>query len=382
MSRIYENGYRIEYPDALAYAGMPAIVRVSNLDASYLGVGLTIQVGEAYYTETRTPYNGEVVFDISRYMQLAFVGRNMGVSYGGHREDYAMLSPTQQILNTVVVLTSSSGETDSIFDFDMNALYGHLSIGRANGAILRTRRWFVNYPQTFDFYAENPRIEITMPSEGTEGYSPTTEGIQQISFEMPNSLRASANEYSENKEALLYTDGSASFICEGKLVEGVEITYKLIVDKCKRGVYLRWLDNTGQWCYYLFRVTGRTYTTIEEQSWQDGTLRSDLEAVNDVYMPSTLAHQQLSQAESISLGAKLVDAETYDFLLSLTSSPIVEVLLNAEEYQNDSTGDFGDSVIPLWERVSIVAGSYARTSAPLQDFIVSIARAAHKSQML
>jgi hypothetical protein len=84
----------------------------------------------------------------------------------------------------------------------------------------------------------------------------------------------------------------------------------------------------------------------------------------------------LAEQESISLGAKLVDAETYDYLLTLVSSPIVEVLANAEEYVNDST------TTPLWERVSIVAGSYARTGEPLQDFEFTIARRAHNSQML
>jgi hypothetical protein len=85
---------------------------------------------------------------------------------------------------------------------------------------------------------------------------------------------------------------------------------------------------------------------------------------------------QYSQQESISLGAKLVDAETFDFLLTLTHSPVVEVLANASDYVEDPT------TTPLWERVSVVGGSYARTGAPLQDFAVSIVRNAQTSQML
>jgi hypothetical protein len=102
-----------------------------------------------------------------------------------------------------------------------------------------------------------------------------------------------------------------------------------------------------------------------------------MEAENDVFLASGQAHKQMTSQETISLGARLVDAEEFDFLLSLTSSPIVEVMVNAREYLEDPYGE-----IPLWERVSIVGGSYARTGAPLQDFIVSIARNAHNSQML
>ena len=142
-------------------------------------------------------------------------------------------------------------------------------------------------------------------------------------------------------------------------------------------MYLRWLDHFGQWCYYLFLATGRNYATSEAQTWQDSILRNELSPdENGVVLASGQLHQQLTSQESITLGAKLVDAETFDFLLSLASSPIVEVLVNAEEYVYDAT------TTPLWERVSIVAGSYARTGAPLQDFEISIARRAHNTQML
>ena len=103
-------------------------------------------------------------------------------------------------------------------------------------------------------------------------------------------------------------------------------------------------------------------------------MRNELKDEGGVFLASGQTHQQMSQQESISLGAKLVNAETFDFLLTLANSPMVEVLVNASEYL-DAAG-----TTPYWERVSVVAGSYARTGAPLQDFVVSIARAAHKSQ--
>lgn len=367
MSRIYTNGYRIDYPNELAYAGMPAIVRVSQLDTAYIGVGITIKVGNNYYTETRTPYNGEVAFDISRYMQLAFIGRKLSPNYGDLRDEQGETSITQASVSAVVSLTSSSGTIDNALSFAVNALVGYMPIGRANGGV-RGRRWFVNFPQTFDFYGEE-HISVSLDNTSVTNER-LGEAIQQISVE----LSPYWDNATEGAQSAVLTATDAVYLNGDVLIRGAQSVYRLTIDRCTSGVYLRWLDNFGQWCYYLFRTTGRNYATKEVQSWQDGVLRNELQPENDVYIGHS--SQQLSQQESISLGAKLVDAETFDFLLTLTNSPIVEVLTNATEYQADNY------ITPLWERVSVVAGSYARTGAPLQDFAVSIVRNAQTSQML
>jgi hypothetical protein len=367
MSRIYTNGYRIEYPNELAYAGMPAIVRVSQLDTTYIGVGITIKVGENYYTETRTPYNGEVVFDISRYMQTAFIGRSLSPRYGYLRDEQGMASKTQADVWVVVSLTDTTGTIENALSFDVNALLGYMPIGRANGGV-RGRRWFVNFPQTFDFYGED-HISVSLDNTSV-AIERLGEAIQQISVE----LSPYWDNATESAQSAVLTATDAVYLNGDVLNRGAQSAYRLTIDRCTSGVYLRWLDNFGQWCYYLFRTTGRNYTTKEVQSWIDGVLRNELQPENDVYIGHS--SQQLSQQESISLGAKLVDAETFDFLLTLTNSPIVEVLANATEYQADN------STTPLWERVSVAGGSYARTGAPLQDFAASIVRNAQTSQML
>lgn len=369
MSRIYTNGYRIEYPNKLAYAGMPAIVRVSQLDTAYIGVGITIKVGENYYTETRSPYNGEVVFDISRYMQLAFVG-TMTPDYFSIVSE----SSTYRSIEVVVSLTKDGTMTNAL-TFQCNALYGYIGYNQANGGVFRTRKWYINLPQSFDIYASD-ETHITIIGDNDALYldesvsdiAPTTIVTSPLFFD----IEALANNRSAKLKATMtqYLNGDS-------FDDGVITETKLIIDKGASGVYLRWLDHFGHWCYYLFRVTGRSYTTKEERSWQHGILRNELVAEDGVYLQSGQPMHQLSQQESISLGAKLVDAETFDFLLSLTSSPMVDVMTNVAEFVEN-----GGEVEALWERVSVVAGSYARTGAPLQDFSVSIVRNAQTSQML
>lgn len=372
MSRVYENGYRIEYPNEMAYSGMPMIVKVSNA-GSYIGVGVTIKVGEDYHSETRTLYNGEATFDIQRYAQMAFAGKNLG--YKLVSSESWQKSNLSQYLEVVVSLTDNAGASTNAAFFSITALYGYIGINQANGGCVRKRKWFYHYPQTFDFYGNTIAGPYLLVDKGGEiGYViPNSENVEQTAVVVTPAT--TPVEDTHRKASLLGYDTWA--IKGDYLVRGVLTTYELDIDHSTSGVYLRWLDHFGQWCYYLFRPTGRNYAMNESTTWQDSILRNELSPdENGVVLASGQLHQQLTSQESITLGAKLVDAETFDFLLSLASSPIVEVLANAEEYVYDAT------TTPLWERVSIVAGSYARTGAPLQDFEITIARNAHNTQML
>lgn len=375
MSRVYENGYRIEYPNELAYAGMPMIVRIDNAN-DYAGASITMQVGNEYYTETRTLYEGAVVFDIARYAQMAFVDKVLSedLSEGSASIKYPQ---TQQYIGLSVSLTNSDGVIAATISTGLDALYGYLGVKQTNGGGVRRRKWFARYPQTFDFYATRSS-RVILAVEGGAGevveYKPSlSNNIQQVAIEVsPQRIEPRLSDRTATLTGyygFIYLEGDDQVYTD-------TTSYILDIDHSTSGVYLRWLNHLGQWCYYLFRPTGRNYTTKEVQTWQDGILRNNLVPENGVLLHSGQTMHQYSQQESISLGAKLVDAETFDLLLTLTNSPIVEVLANASDYVEDS------ATTPLWERVSVVGGSYARTSAPLQDFSVSIIRNAQTSQML
>ena len=247
-------------------------------------------------------------------------------------------------------------------------MYGYIGIQQSNGGWIK-RKWFAHLPQTFDIYlTEHSSVVLELDDGQTQEFTNNVrDDITQVAIKLP---QPSANVH---KATLAVSD--TAYI-DGDNIEYGNISYSLDIDRCTSGVYLRWLDHFGHWCYYLFRAKGRIYATKETRSWQDGILRNNLAHENGVFLQSGQTMHELSQQENISLGAKLVDADTFDFLLTLANSPIVEVLTNAGDYVANS------ATTPLWERVSIVASSYSRTSAPLQDFGISIARNAHTSQML
>lgn len=374
MSRIYNEVCHIEYPNEMAYAGMPMVIQVEDTNNEVAGVGVTVKVGDNYYTETRTLYNGRAAFDISRYAQMAFVGKEFDYGYG---EDYDQVksSPLAQHIEVAVAFTDYEGDQyEDSLHFSVEALYGYIGIRQTNGGGVRKRRWFAKYPQTFDMYL-SPSSEITLSIDGGEildFYHNTSKEIEQVSVELSPWYKSPSP--TSRSATLKATD--TSFLNGGYFYKGYDTAYKLTIDHSTSGVYLRWLDHLGHWCHYLFRVTGRNYNIKEKQSWQDGVLRDPLVPEGAVYLASGQHYHTLSQEETIQLGAKLVDAEEFEYLLSIASSPMVEVMVNVDDYMDDT------STAPMWERVSIIAGSYSRTGSPLQDFIFSIARNPQTSQML
>lgn len=362
---------RIEYPNKVAYCNMPMLVRVTQAE-EYVGAAVSIVVNGETYAETRELRDGACVFDIARYAQMAFVGKSLEYVLIDY-QDKAQTAPTAQEVDIAVRMTRLDGVSEDAVSDKICVVYGRLDIGQASGGY-RKRRWFVNLPQSFDFLSSaDTYIDLEINREEQSiSKSETYDLYGQVYVNLsPHTIGEVA---AEARKAFLRAGDVP--VVEGNLYSSSQNIYELAIDRCTSGVYLRWLDSQGQWCYYLFRVVGQTYNTSVAQEWVDGIVRNELTPERDVYLASGQQHQRMSEVETISLGAKLVDAETFDYLLSLTSASLVDVMVNKEEYVAGLTED------ARWERVQVVAGSYARTAATLQDFVVSIKRRAQKGQML
>ena len=70
--------------------------------------------------------------------------------------------------------------------------------------------------------------------------------------------------------------------------------------------------------------------------------------------------QQMNREDSVPVCAPLVDADTWNMLLDLVTSPSVSL------FQGWRDG------VPRWMAVSVVAGAYSCSRAPLQDFVCNI----------
>jgi len=133
-----------------------------------------------------------------------------------------------------------------------------------------------------------------------------------------------------------------------------DITITLFVNECTNGIYLRWINSFGEWCYYLFN-TGIKSNVIKNSDVNIVNLLRSVD-YSDNYHRGTNYSLTKSGQKSIKLCVPFVDEENYHFFESLLESVYIDMFTG---YNND---------VSQWIRVNISDGTFARDKSHLQDF--------------
>ena len=377
-----QSGQRVcEYPNTVHFANVPAIVRVkwATGTAEYVPDVVTVQLADIdarIYTESRAVYNNEVVFDIRRFLQTAFVDRALDeVDYSG---GMWLVNPNFQSADVVVSYKDANDNTVVVVSFTVDAVFGNIERGESTGGNLR-RRWFINYPFTLDFYVKRgDAFNLIVDGVDRPGVNFATDEIPA-----PSPLRASGyyrrllnvkeliDPFTIDKNFRL--SQPFGYVTENDVESAGIVTYDVDIDRtpadCKKGVYLRWIDNLGRFCYWLFKDLG-TSDAVTGSSFVAAELRNPL-IYEDNLNRGTDVRQSFARSKTRNLGAKSVDRETFDFLLSVVSSPFVDMFDGYDA--ND---------IPQWHRVNVAPGTVAKSTKPRQDFTVAIVEPTQLTQSL
>jgi hypothetical protein len=137
--------------------------------------------------------------------------------------------------------------------------------------------------------------------------------------------------------------------------------YTLDLDRSEassKNVYLRWVDSQGRYIYYLFKKNGDTYEYVAEE-WMQKQIGVPTTYNNGLNIGGV--RQSFTQGIAMTLGVRLADEHTLDYLMTLLGSPIVDMFAG-----------YDDNEHPLWQRVNVVPSKFERTTKPLQDFNVQI----------
>ena len=138
--------------------------------------------------------------------------------------------------------------------------------------------------------------------------------------------------------------------------ETVEIylDIELAVNKCTEGVYLRWVNKWGDFCYYLF-MKNTEQSEVKDVNVNIEEYLTTTDFVNGFHAGTN--HPKGKEAQrTMTLYAPLVDGDTFDFLTSLAESPVVDL------YCGDDN----------WVRVNMAAGNVIRAKDDLQDFVCTV----------
>ena len=235
-----QSGSRVcEFPNTVHFANVPAIVRVywDPLLGDYVPDVVTIQLSDVdarMYTEYRAVFNNEVVFDIRRFMQTAFV--DLGIDVVNYSGGMWVVNPNYHSVDAVVSYKDANNNTVIAASFTVDAVFGNIERGESTGGNIR-RRWFINYPFTLDFYVK----------KGDEF------NVKKLidPFTIDKNFRLSQ---------------PFGYVTKNDVESAGIVTYDVDIDRtpadCKKGVYLRWIDNLGRFCYWLFKDLGTSDAVV------------------------------------------------------------------------------------------------------------------------
>lgn len=354
MRQSTNNSVNFKYPDEIGFAFNAVLVVVEGEGVTSITIKIDSD-GKTTQQISFDAFNGKVYGDIRSFIQTMFDENLTSVDY---KEGFEKSSMGRSV--NVTVTAYEQDRPLSEISFSTFFVWAALVVGETyNG--FRTLTCFRGFPFSIDVYSD---LEGSIKLENDQGYSSDVQipekGIYNVM--LPNDL---ANSYTLYDTSGILAETTFDKTFDFTFLKVVSIGSKKravinIVDGCDDGVYLRWVDRHGHICYWLFEKGAEKFTIDEGGRF----LRNNLLDWDQQYGYSGAAtrRQSYTRQDTIPLCAPLVSRETWDFLLGISSSPIVDMFIGYDSNDN-----------PRWQSVVVQAGSYTKEMrTPLIDFTITI----------
>ena len=346
----------IEYPDEIGFCFNPIVINIYGYAWAYIEVVITDMATSIQKKEKRAMFDSSCFFDLSPYAQGPFDllnFNNVNYSVGGVQDSQVgrMFSIEIDLYNDGHILGNS-------FQFDTFIVWGAMKTGeRYNGN--RVVTWFKNFPFSVGMYCATNDAVLNVTADGVT--QPTisipsrnvwnlmlngVEANNNVIFELPGSTLAAS-----------VFDNTFDFTFRGLL--NMKTSVLCVVDGSENGVYLRWVDRHGFYCYWLFKGGDESRQVINDGEFIRNNM-ADYSYVNG-YHGGTGRKQRKTENNTMPVCAPLVDSVTYDFLFQLALSPVVALYAG----RDDEGGH-------RWQSVNISVATFVKTKKSLQDFIATI----------
>lgn len=323
MTASFETSGTIYYPDYIAFCFNPNKIRIITVN----NVTVTISDGVVSYKDIRSAYNNSVEFDIAKYLQSFFNSRAI---------------VTSKIISVKV-------ETkDDVFNFDMLCIWGAMNIGEVFN-VSRKVVWFRKFPFTFSMYIHNG-AKLRKRYDSTQYVQAEALGVGLVHID-PLSVFPDAERFGVIRldEEIISSVFDYTFDNTFRPVGDGTIINRLVIDDSECGIYIRWIDRHGFYQYYLFHRGDQI-----QQTQNNGELLSlDHEGISYCYGVSRYQGKEIQVM--MKACAVLVDMDTFEMLLTLITSPIVDLYVSGD-----------------WIPVNIQPVTITTGQKTLQDFEINI----------
>lgn len=329
----FEKNGSITYPDYITFCFNPNKIKVKTVN----NVTVTIGEGGMSYKDSRSAYNNVVEVDISKYLQSFF--------------------NTRSILTSTEINIKVETKEDTL-NFDILCIWGAMNIGEVFNASHKVI-WFRKFPFTFSMYiSDNARMYTRYDSIQYVENENLGTGLVRID---PAIIFPDANRFGVVRldEEIISSVFDYTFDNTFNPVGNGTIINRLVIDDSECGIYLRWIDRHGFYQYYLFQVGDR----IQQSQNSGEQLSLGHEGIS--YSYGVTRYQGKEIQVMIKACAVLVDQDIFKMLLTLNTSPVVDLYID-----ND------------WMPINIQPGTITNTKKPLQDFEITVVLPEIMSQKL
>lgn len=332
----------INYPD-LGFAFNP--IRVSIDGVANEGY-IEIEANSVKIRRETSPTSKNVSFDLSAVAKSLF-----------DRLDFHKVEEQDSTLLKTIDFKLSNKD-GLIHEGTIPIIWGALQIGERYTQN-KTLTYFKGYPFTLPLYVEKEiLLEAINEREEVFSFGAISGGKHNLrlneveAFKRIKIVSVGSSEYSIFDYTFDFTFGPQRVIAKNTIDLDISIN---IAECVSDGIYLRWINKYGEYNYYLFQTSNQSAVVKN----------SDIQFDN-VYYTTDLTdgyHQGVSKnigkniEQTKKLFAHLVDSDTFDFLQHLVESPVVDMFLG-----------YGENDVERWVSVNVQDGTFAKSTAVLQDF--------------
>ena len=349
MRTISRGGVTLQYPDEVGFAFNPCLIVAKGDGVETMTVEMTGEGGTTL-TDSRDAFDGGCYAEVREYVQGFFDTDAFSVLSYDEKE---RTKTGQRVLFRVV----AGGQT---FDFSVFYIWGAMKAGGRevyNGPRVLTA--FVGYPFTYGVFISGAvEVQATNMNGGNSAVQIPSTGVWNVPL-VPSS---------ESDYYVITSDGEG--IQQATFDDTFDLTFRFepfdegsylrvkVGEDVEDGMYLRWIDRHGFYCYYLFKKGNERLKVKNDGEFvRNNIITADMEYG---YNGGLGRQMRLNREEVVPVCASLVDGDTWDMLSDMVSSPILDLFTGYVDGE------------PRWVSVQCEAATYTKSRAVLQDFIANI----------
>lgn len=339
----------IAYTDAVSFCFSQMMINISEVGKGIESAEFTISGGGAAYYEIRESFHGRISIDICRYAQLFF----------SDTFSYDLKEFSKTALNVSVTVGILFDDNDTwVFNFNTLAIWGLIGPDELLGGKSKIR-WFENYPLTVNVLAGADQYFDVMADK--KPLHPAFK-FPTAQAEINSHIIDIAKEFSTPKREL-YLSCPFSTTIKNDVVNIGVTSYQITVDRSNSGLYLRWIDNLGRYCYWLFKVSARSETISEATKFERA---QDIQFYSKGFVNPLSYQRSKTSVGVVTCAAVAMDDEEYKHVKSVISAPLVDLYMGENN----------------WKRINVQPGTFTEEMRNLKNISINIEMEQRKNQQL